>query len=95
MVDASRWHIQRAGAGYRRRTAAAPPRYLPRGCADSPRPRGVTLARFCAASPTPLRVTARFVQIWALFGGSGGLLPETATLKIMPASIARRIGAGA
>eukprot|EP01044_Picomonas_judraskeda_P016784 COSAG03_NODE_3039_length_2272_cov_2.657616_1_plen_199_part_00 len=69
---ATQGQIQRAGAGYRRGTAAAPPRYPPRGCADSPRPRGVTLARFCAASPTPLRVTARFVQIWALFGGSGG-----------------------
>ena len=37
-----------------------------------PRPRGVTLARFGAASPTPLCVTARFVQISALVEGSGG-----------------------
>jgi hypothetical protein len=95
------WQIQRAGAD----TAAAPllPHPATRRAAaptppDSPRPRGVTLARFRAASPTPLRVTARFVQIWALLPFSedrGVSYLKRRLLKIMPASIARRIGAGA
>jgi hypothetical protein len=102
--EVSRWKIGRSSV-LAPDTAAAPllPHPATRRAAaptppDSPRPRGVTLARFRAASPTPLRVTARFVQIWALLPFSedrGVSYLKRRLLKIMPASIARRIGAGA
>ena len=71
--DAALPRCQAAGvksAGQCCRAAAAPPRYLPRGCSSFRPPRGVVLTSFGAAGSPPLRVTPDYVPI--VFGGSGG-----------------------